>query len=441
MISLLESAKLADGRNILNFSVDTAEEINQLPSGGAKWESMGHDYGVPAVGSTATLEDTGETYYLNKYLQWELVGKGEVLSSVYYVAVDEAQDGNYYSNYTFTEIKNYYEEGNGIYLKNGEDIYILSYINELSAQFVQIYNHNGVKAQSFMFSLVDGELIITKHDLSFGLLHVPTSADYTYGQTIVTYDTTDGITIHGKTKFVNTVGEDTFDSSIEIPIQGKDGITIDKDSDTEFVNIRGAKAVIFDALPTATNGTITEAQLAELQASTSNYIMFNNKKYTYVDESTEEGYIKYSLLDYENNEAVIKVITVTINTLSWVLNTKSGIATKEDIHDTMEDPTSFKTLFGNQHIVGNGNIDIYEHDIVITGTNLKAFFTVYSSKNTKVDSLNDLKLICGEKFTKFCTGYVDSTAVMGITELKLLKVNGTDQLLTGVTFEDTLTTI
>ena len=441
MISLLESAKLADGRNILNFSVDTVDELALLPSGGAKWESMGHDYGVPAVGSTATLEDTGETYYLNKYLQWELVGKGEVLSSVYYVTVEEAQDGNYYSNYTFTEIKNYYEEGNGIYLKNGEDIYVLSYINELSAQFVQIYNHNGVRAQSFMFSLVDGELIITKHDLSFGLLHVPTSADYTYGQTTVTYDTTDGITIHGKTKFVNTVGEDTFDSSIEIPIQGKDGITIDKDSDTEFVNIRGAKAVILDALPTAKNGTITEAQLAELQASTSNYIMFNNKKYTYVDESTEEGYIKYSLLDYENNDAVIKVISVTINTLSWVLNTKSGIATKEDIHDTMEDPTSFKTLFGNQHIVGNGNIDIYEHDIIISGENIKAFLTVYSSKNTKVDSLNDLKLICGEKFTKSCTGYVDNTAVMAITELKLLKINGTDQLLTGVTFDDTVTTI
>lgn len=441
MISLLESAKLADGRNILNFSVDTVDELALLPSGGAKWESMGHDYGVPAAGSTATLEDTGETYYLNKYLQWELVGKGEVLSSVYYVTVEEAQDGNYYSNYTFTEIKNYYEEGNGIYLKNGEDIYILSYINELSAQFVQIYNHNGVKAQSFMFSLVDGELIITKHDLSFGLLHVPTSADYTYGQTTVTYDTTDGITIHGKTKFVNTVGEDTFDSSIEIPIQGKDGITIDKDLDTEFVNIRGAKAVILNALPTAKNGTITEAQLAELQASTSNYIMFNNKKYTYVDESTEEGYIKYSLLDYENNDAVIKVISVTINTLSWVLKTKSGIATKEDIHDTMEDPTSFKTLFGNQSIVGNGNIDIYEHDIIISGENIKAFLTVYSSKNTKVDSLNDLKLICGEKFTKSCTGYVDNTAVMAITELKLLKINGTDQLLTGVTFDDTVTTI
>lgn len=309
MISLLESAKLADGRNILNFSVDTVDELALLPSGGAKWESMGHDYGVPAVGSTATLEDTGETYYLNKYLQWELVGKGEVLSSVYYVAVEEAQDGNYYSNYTFTEIKNYYEEGNGIYLKNGEDIYILSYINNLSAQFVQIYNHNGVRTQSFMFSLVDGELIITKHDLSFGLLHVPTSADYTYGQTTVTYDTTDGITIHGKTKFVNTVGEDTFDSSIEIPIQGKDGITIDKDSDTEFVNIRGAKAVILDALPTAKNGMITEAQLAELQASTSNYIMFNNKKYTYVDNTAVMAITELKLLKINGTDQLLTGVT------------------------------------------------------------------------------------------------------------------------------------
>ena len=92
----------------------------------------------------------------------------------------------------------------------------------------------------------------------------------------------------------------------------------------------------------------------------------------------------------------------------------------------MEDPTSFKTLFGNQNIVGNGNIDIYKHNIVISGENIKAFFTTYSSKNTKVNSLNDLKLICGDKFTESCTGYVDSTAVMAITELKLLKINGTD---------------
>lgn len=41
---------------------------------------------------------------------------------------------------------------------------------------------------------------------------------------------------------------------------------------------------------------------------------------------------------------------------------------------------------------------------------------------------------------KSCTGYVDNTAVMAITKLKLLKINGTDQLLSGVTFDDTVTT-
>lgn len=100
-----------------------------------------------------------------------------------------------------------------------------------------------------------------------------------------------------------------------------------------------------------------------------------------------------------------------------------------------------KTLFGNQSIQGEGNIDLYEHDIVITGTNIAAYLTCYSSKNTKIDSLTDLKTLCGNTFIKSCTGAVNGVAVMAITESKLLKVDGTDQLLTGVTFTDTVTTI
>lgn len=100
-----------------------------------------------------------------------------------------------------------------------------------------------------------------------------------------------------------------------------------------------------------------------------------------------------------------------------------------------------KTIFGNQSIIGKGNIDLYEHDIVITGTNIAAYLTCYSSKNTKIDSLTDLKTICGNTFTKSCTGAVSGVAVMAITESKLLKVDGTEQLLTGVTFTDTVTTI
>ena len=52
MISLLESQKFADGRNILNFSVDAVDKYALFPSNGVKWKNMGHSYSVPTVGTT-----------------------------------------------------------------------------------------------------------------------------------------------------------------------------------------------------------------------------------------------------------------------------------------------------------------------------------------------------------------------------------------------------
>ena len=52
MISLLESEKFADGRNILNFYVGSVDEFALFPFIGAKWENMGHGYSVPTVGTT-----------------------------------------------------------------------------------------------------------------------------------------------------------------------------------------------------------------------------------------------------------------------------------------------------------------------------------------------------------------------------------------------------
>lgn len=114
---------------------------------------------------------------------------------------------------------------------------------------------------------------------------------------------------------------------------------------------------------------------------------------------------------------------------------------KGEMPSDEEMDTHFKTIFGNQHIVGSGNIDLYEHDIQITGTNIDVIFTIYSSKNTKVDSLTDLKTLAGDKFIKSCTGAVNGKIAYAITELTIKLVDGTTQLLTGVTFTDTLTTI
>lgn len=91
--------------------------------------------------------------------------------------------------------------------------------------------------------------------------------------------------------------------------------------------------------------------------------------------------------------------------------------------------TQFKTLFGNQHIIGKGNIDLYEHDVEITGTNSilgtgnidiykhvinftdadgDAFFNmvVYSSNSLVVDSLTDLQTLIGDAATKNVSGFV-----------------------------------
>lgn len=103
--------------------------------------------------------------------------------------------------------------------------------------------------------------------------------------------------------------------------------------------------------------------------------------------------------------------------------------------------TQFKTLFGNQHIVGSGNIDLYEHDLEITGTNVDVLVTIYSSKNTKIDSLTDLKLVCGDTFVKPCSGYVNGKVAYALTQTSIKLVDGTTQLLTGVTYNDNLTTI
>jgi hypothetical protein len=66
-----------------------------------------------------------------------------------------------------------------------------------------------------------------------------------------------------------------------------------------------------------------------------------------------------------------------------------------------------KTLFGNQSIVGAGNIDLYRHHILCSTPNegIKVLITVISGKNLKVDSLTDLKTLLGNTFECPCTGY------------------------------------
>lgn len=96
--------------------------------------------------------------------------------------------------------------------------------------------------------------------------------------------------------------------------------------------------------------------------------------------------------------------------------TKSGVYNYTFLTDK-----NVKTLFGNQSIVGTGNIDLYLHNICFTSTDqdklVKIRFIVPSSNNLKVNSLADLKTLLGNTFTYPVNGGTsDNKSVYEITE-------------------------
>ena len=106
-------------------------------------------------------------------------------------------------------------------------------------------------------------------------------------------------------------------------------------------------------------------------------------------------------------------------------------------------------LFGDKQIlvpstVKETNYDIYCHMIHITGSpttsDFDIYFEFYSSKNLACNSLQDLKTLLGNTFSRSCNGIAKTKQVYAITELKVLTMSG-EELLSGIQIEDTVKTI
>lgn len=106
--------------------------------------------------------------------------------------------------------------------------------------------------------------------------------------------------------------------------------------------------------------------------------------------------------------------------------------------DDLSSPNMFKTLFGNQNIVGTGNIDLFKHSIKGVLGNSTFYLRIYSSKNLQANSLTDLKTILGDTFEESVTG---SNGIMAITNEKVLYEDGTDASIAGYTITDKVITI
>lgn len=108
---------------------------------------------------------------------------------------------------------------------------------------------------------------------------------------------------------------------------------------------------------------------------------------------------------------------------------------------------NLKTVFGNQSLVGSGNIDLYKHHIHVTGRPTGNFYIdCISSNNLAVDSLTDLKTLLGDTFQISVYGDYDSKPVLYMTESALYYLengqgNSVELSTPKLFYTDTVTTI
>lgn len=137
----------------------------------------------------------------------------------------------------------------------------------------------------------------------------------------------------------------------------------------------GASGVQLSSPSTATNGTITQGQLATLQESDLNYIIFNNEIYSLNDKTHTADTLTYSHVGFENGKHLLKTISITVSTRAWVLNT---------------------TEVSSGGSGGSGGNQLYEHNIRIynaysAGFENNFFLKIISTKKTPytINELND----------------------------------------------------
>lgn len=134
-----------------------------------------------------------------------------------------------------------------------------------------------------------------------------------------------------------------------------------------------------------------------------NLEVFNSASHrTYLlESSTNNMYVAQILNDV--NRTFIG--WVKLATTAYVDNKAGGGVTSLD---GQTGALTTKILFGNDSILGTGNIDIYKHVINFATTDGDDFFNmvVYSSKSLVVESLGDLKELIGDAATENVSGFV-----------------------------------
>lgn len=199
----------------------------------------------------------------------------------------------------------------------------------------------------------------------------PKSIDAVNGDfTSITYDTVDGLTLVSVAKIINTDdSEYTFNLSQEIPLLGSANISIDLDE---------ANQKLVFSIDKLNDFLLTPLGKVMGVGSTTRYLGFTMNPEPKIKELKAVGAYYY---DFEAGAPGNRSIICKDN---------------------------LRTIFGNQSLVGAGNIDLYRHCVTFTPSDMNVGggirLVIYSSNNLKVDSLTDLKTLLGNTFEYPATG-------------------------------------
>lgn len=156
------------------------------------------------------------------------------------------------------------------------------------------------------------------------------------------------------------------------------------------------------------------------------------------------------------NEATSSEVNIWVADGALVFTTRDGIeefifdAFNPALGDGVVRVKNLKTIFGNQSLVGEGNIDLYRHSLSISGatpaTTLNLDFL--SSSNLKCDSVQDLRTllkISGNKieflYGNLYQGPYTQCQLVVSADICQFTVGGTSTAINVTTVQDTVTTI
>ena len=213
-----------------------------------------------------------------------------------------------------------------------------------------------------------------------------TNVNLTLGNTTVDYDTTNGVQISSTGRFTYQGGQKDATVNLDVPITGSNGIEIVKNAAGDKVEAKLSNSgfTIGD-----TTGTV------------------NDQTITINPHGEDSG--AYISVNYHGSAVYAEITPFDIRFKDIDGNVSYGLTS-----------SNVKTLFGNQSIYGSGNIDLYRHNIHITGETTDdevwCNMIIISSNNMVVDSLTDLYTLCN--------GMGDLLPISGLCKLSSVEGKG-----------------